>query len=175
MSEISRGCVALCVFLILGNKGPLFPREAAGRNLALWLALVPLLCAAFSCTSWYHPSQQWLMRQDTRQQPHKAKPPRPASTLLLLDTQICSKIPINTRNRGPNEGFPASDVGYFPKSFVFKKPSLRKKVYMCVFVCKWTCVLVFVWNKRGYDVTRTAPSDVWQSMSSFWRFFFWPN
>ena len=73
MSEIGSGCAALCVFLILGNKGPLFPREAAGRNLALWLALAPSLCAAFSCISWYHPSEQQLMKQDTQQQPHRNK------------------------------------------------------------------------------------------------------
>lgn len=35
MSEADGGGVALCVFLSLWNKGPLFPREAAGENLVL--------------------------------------------------------------------------------------------------------------------------------------------
>ncbi len=113
MSEIGRGCVALCVFLILGNKGPLFPREAAGRNLALWLALVPLLCAAFSCISWYHPSQQQLMRQDTRQRPHRTKlQAQPAHYLCSAHTHPQQKIPINTRNRVASEGFAISNVAY---------------------------------------------------------------
>lgn len=115
MSEIGSGCVALCVFLILGNKGPLFPREAAGRNLALWLALVSLLCAAFSCISWYHPSQQQLMRQDTRQQPHRNKrlaQPEHYFCSTQTHAQIHSKIPLNTRNGGQSEEFAINSVGY---------------------------------------------------------------
>lgn len=106
MSEISRGWFALCVFLILGNKGPLFPREAGGRNLALWLTVVPLLRAAFSYISWYHPSQQQLMRQDTRQQPHRPWMPHTANTSPLLYSTLLAttaKIPINSRNRFPRQ------------------------------------------------------------------------
>lgn len=40
MSEIGSGWVTLCVFLILRNKGPLFSRETAGRNLAPMISCI---------------------------------------------------------------------------------------------------------------------------------------
>lgn len=131
MSEIGRGCVALCVFLILWNKGPLFPREAAGRNLALWLALVALLCSAFSYISWYHPLQQQLMRQDTRQQPHRTK--HPASTLLLLYTHTYpAKIPTNNRDRGLDVGNANNGLHVLREK---SKSKIKHKYTVSVHVC----------------------------------------
>lgn len=73
VKKVGRGCIVLCVCLILGNKGPLFLREAAGRNLAPWLVQVPLLSAAFSCFSWHHPLPKQLMRQDKWHKPQTSR------------------------------------------------------------------------------------------------------
>lgn len=159
MSRISRGCVALCVFLILWNKGPLFPREAAGRNLALWLALVVLLCAAFSWISWYHPSQQQLMRQDTRQQPHRTSQHTTIHTLYTYTPTY--PLQNNTRDRGPLV-CNANNVGYIFQNCLCKKAKSKIRYrYTVVWAYTWTRVSVFVWDK--YDVTRTG------------CFFFWLN
>lgn len=81
--------------------------------------------------------------------------PSPASTPLLLytHTHVHCKIPINSRNRLPTEGLVTVKVDYS-----FQK--LLEKVCVFVFLCVDGCVPLVAGDKRGYDITRIAPSKL---------------